>query len=940
MRFKKILLAALLIVSTAVQAQMMPPIPIDKSVRMGKLENGLTYYVRQNGWPEKRVNFYIAQRVGSLQENDQQRGLAHFLEHMAFNGSDNFKGNNLIEYTRSLGVEFGSDLNAYTGIDETVYRISNVPSTRVSAIDSCLLILKDWSNGLLLEEDEIDKERGVIHEEWRLRSSASQRMFERNLETIYPGSKYGLRMPIGKMEIVDNFEPKVLRDYYHKWYHPENQAIIVVGDIDVDRTEQKIKELFSGIKLPENRGKVEKESVPDNAEPIIIVDKDKEQQTNVIMAMFKHDTTPDEEKSNMMYLIEGYLKQIACEMLNQRLTEKSLDAGCPYIHAGVNDEQYIYASTKDCFGLTIMPKEGRSEEALATAYREVLRAIQFGFTPTEYARAKSEYMSRLEKQYTNRDKITNASYGDDYTHHYLKNEPIPSMDDYYAIMNQIVPNIPVDPVNEVLAQLVSKTDSNVVVLNFNTEKDGVTYPTKEGYLKAMNDVRAEQLTAYVDNVKDEPLITKFPKKGKIKSEKMNDKFGYKELTLSNGARVILKKTDYKADEVRMMAISKGGSSLLPESDVVNYKLIDAVIGASGLGNFDNMELEKALAGKQASAGFSLSNLHESVNANCLPKDIETMMQLVYLNFTDIKKDEKAYGTLVSMLENALKNKDLSPESAFSDSVQSTLYSRNPRFTSMNLDDLKKLNYDRCLQIAKERLANAGDFTFYFVGNFDEATLRPLIEQYIASLPGNAKKAESWKKVSTYKHGETLNRFYRKMETPKAHARIYWFNDQVPYSLENAVAANAAAEVLSMIYIQKIREEASAAYSAGAYGGVNLGGDLPYNFLVGDCPMKPEMAYTAINIMREEAFRLTQTVDADMLNKVKEAFIKNYETNTKRNGYWMDVISDYDELGVDKHTDYRKVVESLTPAKVSEFMKNVIFNNGNSVEVVMLPEESK
>ncbi len=940
MKLKRIFFAALLLLSMAAQAQMMPPIPVDQKVRMGKLPNGLTYYIRQNGWPEKRVNFYIAQRVGSIQENDDQRGLAHFLEHMAFNGTENFKGNGVIEYTRSLGVEFGRDLNAYTSIDETVYNINDVPSNRISALDSCLLILKDWSNGLLLETHEIDQERGVIHEEWRLRSSASQRMFERNLEKLYPGSKYGHRMPIGKMEIIDNFKPQVLRDYYHKWYHPENQAIIVVGDIDVDRTEQKIKEMFSGIKLSENRGKVEKEMVPDTAEPIIIIDKDKEQQNNVIMVMFKHEATPDSEKGSMMYLIEGYLKQLACDMLNQRLAEKSLEADCPYIQASCDDGQFIFASTKDCFEMTILPKEGRTEEALATAFREAQRAMQFGFTATEYARTRSEYLSRLEKDYTNRNKITNATYGNEYTRHYLNNEPIPSMDDYYAIMNQIVPNIPVEAINEVFPQLISKNDSNLIVINFNTEKENATYPTSEGFLKAINGVRTETLTAYVDNVKDEPLLNTLPKKGKIKSEKENKALGYKELTLSNGARVILKQTNYKDDEIQMMALSKGGSSLLPESDEINYKLINAVIGSSGLGNFDNMELDKALAGKQASAEFGLSNLHESISGSCVPKDVETMMQLTYLKFTNIKKDEKAYNTLISMLENALKNKSLSPESAFSDSVSATLYKHNPRFMSIEAEDLKRLNYDRCLQIAKERLANAADFTFYFVGNFDENTLRPLIEQYIASLPGNAKKKENWKKVTTYQQGTAVNKFYRKMETPKARAMMYWYNNTIPYSLENAILASAAGQVLDMIYIKKIREEASAAYSAGAGGSVQLGGDMPYNYLVGDCPMKPEMAETALKIMREEARNLTNTVDADMLTKIKEAMIKNFETNTKRNGYWMDVISDYDELGVDKYTTYRKLVEGVTPEKVAQFVKNVIFNNTNTVEVVMLPEEAK
>lgn len=701
MKLKRFLIAGLLTIAAMVQAQQMPDLPMDPAVRMGKLDNGLTYYVRQNGWPENRVNFYIAQRVGSIQENDDQRGLAHFLEHMAFNGSDNFPGNDLIEFTRSIGVEFGSDLNAYTGIDQTVYRVCNVPSGRIETLDSCMLILRDWSCGLLLEADEIQKERGVIHEEWRLRTSPIMRMLERNLEALYPGSKYGQRMPIGKMEIIDNFEPQVLRDYYHKWYRPDNQAIIIVGDIDVDRTEAKIKEMFGNIKLDPNAAQVVEEQVPDNAEPIIIIDKDKEQQMTIVELMFKHDPTPKEAKANMMYMLESYAKHMAVVMLNQRMSEKALDPECPYISASCSDGNFFLASTKESFRLDVLPKEGRTEEALAAAYREALRAAKFGFTATEYARAKEEYMSQLEKIYTNRNKRDNSVFGDACRDHYLENEPILDIETEYQMMNMLTPQLPVEMINQILPELVSTTDENLVIMCFNQEKDGATYPTKETFLNAISGVRSEQLEAYVDNVKDEPLMTKLPKKGKIKSERMVNELGYKELILSNGAKVLLKKTDYKDDQILMTAVSKGGASLYGEADYMNTAFVDAATASSGLGAFDNTQLEKALAGKQASVSFGLQNLHETVSGNCVPKDLETMMQLTYLTFTDIKKDEKAYQSFYNMIENALKNRDLDPQSAFADSMQATLYDRNPRFKSPTVDDLKKLNYDRMLQIAKE-----------------------------------------------------------------------------------------------------------------------------------------------------------------------------------------------------------------------------------------------
>lgn len=941
MKIKHLFVAAVLFITgtAAVMAQgmQMPPIPVDNAVRIGKLPNGLTYYIRHNDYPEHRVNFYIAQRVGSIQEEESQRGLAHFLEHMAFNGSDNYPGDKLLEYMRSIGVEFGRDLNAYTSIAETVYNIDNVPSKNIAALDSCLLVLKDWSNGLTLATEEIDKERGVIENEWRLRSSPMQRMMERNLETIYPGSKYGRRMPIGTMEVVKNFKPEVLRQYYHKWYRPDNQAIIVVGDIDVDRTEQKIKEMFSGIKLAPNAAPVVAEPVPDNNEAIIVVDKDKEQQFNIVQIMFKHDDVPDSMKTSLAYMVQQYALNLSLQMLNARLAEVGQNPECPYLQAYVSDGDYIYAKSKDAFAVVCIPKPGQTEAAISAAVREVMRATMFGFTPTEFVRAKSEYMSQLEKVYTNRNKRENGVYCELYTRNFIDNEPIPSIEDEYAIMQQISPMIPVEAINEVMKELVSVTDTNLVVMSFNTEKEGTVYPTAESIKKAIDTVHGEKLTAWVDNVKQEPLIANMPAKGKITGEKENKALGYKELTLSNGARVLLKKTDFKDDEVVIDATSKGGSSLLGDEDIVNAKVFDMAIGASGLGNFSNTELEKALAGKQANANLQLFNLHEGLSGSSTPKDLETLFQLTYLYFTDVRKDEKSFAQLMTTLETMLKNQALSPDAAFSDSLMSTLYCHNPRYATLKLEDLKKVNYDRILQIAKERTADAGDFTFTIVGNFDEATIRPLIEQYIASLPAKGKK-ENWKKVSTYAKGNAENKFTRKMETPKANAYMYWYNLTTPYSLENAVAASAAGQVLEMIYLKKIREDAGAAYSAGATGMASLGGDTPFTALVGICPMDPEKSDMAIKIMEEEAKKLCTTVDADMLNKVKELMLKRADENAKTNSYWVSTINNLDEYGVDTYTNYKNVVNALTPEKVAKMVKDVIFKGGNSVKVIMLPEK--
>ena len=939
MKLRKLFAAAMMLVALGSMAQSMP-IENDPSVRTGKLPNGLTYYVKQNNWPEHRVNFYIAQRVGSLQEEESQRGLAHFLEHMAFNGTEHYPGNGVIDYTRSLGVEFGRDLNAYTSVDQTVYNINDVPSTRVSALDSCLLILKDWSNGLLLEGDEIDKERGVIHEEWRVRSSASQRMFERNLEKLYPGSKYGKRMPIGLMSVVDNFKYNEIRDYYHKWYRPDNQAIVVVGDIDVDRTEAKIKEMFGAIPAPAaDAAQVVDVEVPDNKEPIIVVDKDKEQQMNIIQVMYKTDPMPNEMKSDITYMLMKYAIDMACTMLDKRLDEKSQDPDCPYMQAGAGYGNYIFAKTKDCFQLFIAPKEGKTNEAVKAVTEEALRASQHGFTATEFARVKDDYMSNLEKQYNNRNQINNDRFGREYCAHYLNNEPYPSIEWTYQMMNMIAPNVGVEMINQLMAQMMPTTDENLVVLNFNPDKEGVALPAESELMSAINAAQEAKLEAYVDNVKDEPLMTVMPKPGKIVKETENKQLGFKELILSNGAKVILKPTTFKDDEIRYKAVSKGGSSLYGPEDWANCQMFDAVIGMSGLGNFSSNELQKALAGKNANVDLSMSTTRESLSGNSTKKDLETMFQMNYLYFTSIKKDEKAVTSLLNMLETQLKNKSTVPMAIFGDSVKNTIYNHSWRERPFNAENVKDINYDRVLEIAKERTANAADFTFYFVGSFDEATIKPLIEQYIASLPAKKGQAEDFKEVTQLATGNVVNEFIQKMETPQATAVMMWHSSLAPYTMENDIKADITGQVLETLLLKKVREDEGAAYSPNGYAGMSMIGKKPFIQSVASISMKPEKKDIVLNIMRESLNEIANgQVEADALQKIKEKMLKDYDTNAKSNGSWINMLNTYNDYNLDLFNGYKEAVNKVTAADISNFVKTQLLSAKNRIEVIMLPQE--
>ena len=919
-------------------AQQMPDIPVDPAVRIGKLDNGLTYYIRHNAWPEQRAEFYIAQKVGSIQENDDQRGLAHFLEHMAFNGSKHFKGNELLRWCESVGVKFGTDLNAYTSIDQTVYNISNVPTTREGIIDSCLMILWDWADGLLLEQEEIEKERGVIHEEWRLRTSAQMRMLERDLPKLYPGSKYGHRMPIGLMEIIDNFERPFLQSYYEKWYRPDNQGIIVVGDIDVDQVEQKIKTMFSQIAKPAaDAAKVVLEDVPDNAEPIVVIDKDKEQRINMVEVMIKHDPMPDSIKTSLVYLLANYMKNTALGMLNSRLGEMAQEPECPYLQAQVSDGTYLLSKTKDALDIVVVPKDGKMNEALQRVFAEVRRAAEFGFTATEYGRSKANTLSALDKQYSNKDKRYNSSFVNQYVQHFLANEPIPSLDDYYQLMKQVVPALPLENINMIMKELVPANDSNLVALSFNQEKDDAVYPTEEGLLGAIKAARAEKLEAYVDNVKDEPLMTSMPKKGSIVKEVKNDKFGYTELTLSNGVKVVLKKTDLKKDQVLLSGEGFGGSALYDVKERANIQLFDDVVEASGLAGFSHTELIKALAGKIAGASLSMSTQRTNINGSSTPNDVETMLQLVYLYMTgDIKKDQQSVDQLMQTLEVQLKNRLLQPEAVFGDSLNLTLTCHNPRFKNIGVEDLKDVNYDRILEMAKERTANAAAFTFTICGNFDEAAIRPLIEQYIASLPSQ-KKIVKGKDVSTDFKGIVINNFKHKAETPKAIGVMVWNSKKLPYTLENSIMASMAGQILSMEYLKKIREDASAAYTVQAQASLSRDDFGTEATILCYCPMKPEKADTAIMIMRDEVEALTKGCDPDKLQKVKEYMLKNHGDQLKQNGYWMGRISTWRKYGLDFHTDYEKVVNAQTPETIAAFVKKLLAA-GNRAEVIMLPAE--
>lgn len=916
-------------------AQQIQQLPIDPAVRYGKLENGLTYYIRSNKLPENRVNFYIAQKVGSVQEEESQRGLAHFLEHMCFNGTKHFPDDRLIKYCESIGVKFGQNLNAYTSTDETVYNIDDVP---VSAgnIDSCLLILRDWADGLILAEGEIDKERGVIHEEWRMRSSAQMRLFERNLPKLYPGSRYGHRFPIGLMSVIDNFKYDELRAYYKKWYRPDLQGVIVVGDIDAAEMEAKVKKLFADVKMPANAAKYEHYPVPATPEAIYIVDKDKEQANNRVSLMFKHEPIPEAYRGTPVFIAQNLVTALATATINDRLGELSQKSECPFVAAAVYDGTYMISKTMDAFQLIVIPKPGQDVKAVQVAMQELERAARFGITDTEVIRARENYLSSLEKIYDNRDKQQHQFYIDQYVRHFLEGNAIPSLEQEYQITKMIAANIPAQAVSELIKEYTASTDSNFVCFANYTDKEGNKIPTADELRKAVDDAKAAKLEAYVDNVKQEPLVPVLPKKGKIK--KASDApFGYTCLALENGARVFYKVTDFNDSEVLFSAESFGGKSRTKMEDRINVEVLNDVMGSTGIGNFTAVELQKKLAGKQVSCAPVVAELGEYLQGSSTPKDLRTLFELIYLRFQAPANDPDAYNNLMTYYKTQLENIEKLPDAAFSDSLSATLYGHNPLKNRIHLADLQKVDYEAVKRIYSERFASAGDFNFYFTGAINVDSLRTFVEQYIAPLEG-VKKRETYtdRNIRPVK-GDVTNHFVRKMETPQANIMQVW-SGEVPYSIKNAAVVTALGEILSQRYLKSIREEGGMAYSVGAQGAASYGLRDTYTLQI-YCPVKPALRDSALYLMEKGILDIAKGgVTDEELNKVKEFRLKNFADAQKKNSYWMELVSEKVRWNKDGRTGYEEAVKSLASDDIKDFVNKYLIKQHNRVIVTMLPED--
>ena len=926
-------LLALLALSATMLAQQAMPVPFDQNVRRGKLENGLTYYIRHNEKPAQRANFYIAQKVGSILEEDDQQGLAHFLEHMAFNGTKNYPGKELLNYMEHNGVKFGENVNAWTSIEQTVYMLTNVPTTNMNLVDSCILILHDWSSFISLESEEIDKERGVILEEMRQGQGAQMRIYQKMLPEIYPNSPYGHRLPIGTEKVVSGFKHDALRAYYHKWYRPDLQGIIIIGDVDVNEVENHLKSIFEDIPAPINPAERTRFQVADNAEPIVSICTDPEETNYNISVYYKHDIVPFEERDDIQYWLKGYIDELVATMYNNRMEELTQKANPPFIFGYGYYGTFFVSDTKDAWtGLAYAKDKEGIDEALSAIVAENKRMQQYGFTASEFERAKADLMKRIENQYDERDKQETGRLFYPILNHFLTNEPLMGIENEYMLLGQIMPALPVEAINQYVPELIR--EDNIVITLTAPEKEGEVLPTKEELLAMYEKANKVEVEPYKETVSNEPLIATLPVKGAIESKKHDDTFDATILTLKNGVKVIYKPTTFKDDEILMNAYSFGGYSVMDQSDPFTLQEINSLATLGGVGNFSAIDLPKILAGKKANVSPNIQSFTEGMSGNCSARDLETMLQLTYLYFTSPRSDEEAFQSYITRTKAMVANIESDPSTAFRDNLMFALYDNHPLVKRMKAEDYDKVDYAKALKLYADRFKDANNFVFTFVGNIDPETFEPMIEQYIGSLK-TKKNNETWTDKVPNLTDKDVNCHYTKaMENPKVTCYIVYNGDMV-FNRKNQMVMQALSDVMDIVYTEKIREDEGGTYGVGVNGNLNLRPKETYMFLIGFETNK-EMYEKLMGIAKAELQNVAnQGPRPEDLKKVKEFLVKKHAEDLESNRYWMNCIQVMDRDGYNPMQDYIDIINGITGDDVANMAKAVL--NGYKKEVVQIPE---
>jgi len=904
-------------------------IPVDSRITTGELENGLRYWIRENREPKNRAELRLVVHAGSVLEDEDQRGLAHVVEHLAFNGSEHFAKQALVDFMESIGMRFGPDLNAFTGFDQTVFLLK-IPMDSRDILDKSFLILEDWAQGLTFDPQAIEKERGIIIEEWRLGQGADARMQAKQFPILFRGSRYAERMPIGTKETIETFSPESLKRFYRTWYRPDLMAVIAVGDFDRARIEELIRKHFAGIPRPEGAAPRPAYPVPDHDDMLFAIATDKEETNSTVSVYHK---LPAGDQSTVASYRRMLVERLFNAMLNDRFAEIAQKPDAPFLGAASSKGRLV--ESKDVYVLSALVPEGGIAQGLRALYTEGERVGRFGFTQTELDRQKSEMMRAFERAFTERATEDSGDLAEEFTRAFLQGEPTPGIAYEYEAHKHFMPGITLEEINRLAGEWMSGPN-RVVVVNA-PDKAGVPVPTEKELATVLARVKIEGLTAYEDTTPDKPLLAQAPEPGEIVSTRTRPEIGVTEWTLSNGVRVVLKPTDFKEDEILMRATSPGGVSLAADENLVPANTADQVVASGGLGAFSAVDLEKKLAGKAVFVRPTIGELDEGLSGNASPRDAETLFQMIYLTFTAPRPDPGVFEVMKTQLKAFLENRTKSPEVVFSDTLRTTMQRDQPRFRPMTVDEIPKMDLAKSLAFYRDRFADASDFTFVFVGNLDLEAMKPLVCRYLASLP-SLRRVESWKDWRVPPPEGIVKRTVEKGVEPKSLTAVV-FSGPFAYSLENRNAIGAASQVLETRLRKLLRENLGGTYDVSVQPSVSKIPREEFRVSI-DLGADPKRIDELSRAIFEEIGRLQTAGPEDKeVEEVRLAESRDYETSSRQNRWWLSQLSERYRLNGDP-AEVLRIPDSLsliTKDAIREAAKTY-FNTERYVQVTLYPEK--
>jgi len=903
-------------------------LPFDPQVTTGTLSNGLRYYIRENGRPEHRADLRLVVNAGSIVEDDDQRGLAHFVEHMAFNGTAHFASQKLVEFMESIGMRFGPGLNASTSFDETVYMLQ-VPTDTPQPLQTAFQILEDWAHGLSFDPAEIDKERGVVIEEWRLGQGAAARMRDLQFPILFSGSRYATRLPIGSRETLERFPHDALKRFYRDWYRPDLMAVVAVGDFDGRTVESLVRQHFSTLTAPAHERPRPVYDVPEHPGTRFAIATDKEA-TRTSVSVYHRLPLRDEQTVGAYR--QSIVETLYNGMLNRRFSELTQKPDPPFIGASSGTGRLVRSA--EVYALTAVVKEDGLERGLEALLVESERVARFGFTPSELDRQKRDLLRGMERAYDERDKRNSAGFVREYVDNFLDGEPSPGIEYEFELFKRFVPEITLEEINRLAREWLSRDDT-VVLVNA-PDKPGLKVPDKAALRAVMNGIDTAAITPYVDTVANRPLLEELPEPGSIRKTSTDEAAGLTEWMLSNGVRVVVKPTDFKADEVLVRAFARGGTSLAADADFIPASTAALVVSAGGLGSFSAIDLRKVLAGKAASVQPTVSDLHEGLFGSASPKDLETLFQLIYLSFTAPRADPQVFDTLRTRIRASLQNRRASPGAAFQETLQTTLTQNHLRGRPFTVETVDQMDLNRSMAFYRARFADASGFTFVLVGNLTLDGLRPLVTRYLASLPASG-RAETWRDPGIEPPDGVVKKVVHKGLEPKSRTALV-FTGPFEYDRPHRNALRAMARVLETRLRDKLREELGGTYSVNVDPSFSWAPRKQYTLAI-QFGSAPERADELTKTVFAELARLkTEPVTGAEVDAAREGLYRDYETGMKQNGFWLSQLTASYQQGqpVDDLLSYPDSLKAISPSVVQEAARKYL-DESRYVQVTLLPE---